>query len=94
MGATNRMTSKNLDQIADAGAAISIGTFLGLSLGQWETIVNIGAGFVAILAGGAAFWYHIAKTRQLQESVDKVEEVQQHVADKVDEIAEDIAADE
>ena len=51
----------NKDVIADIAAGGSVLTFLGLSLGQWNNIVHLVAGLVAIIAGGLAIAYHIRK---------------------------------
>lgn len=54
------------DQLADAAAGTAIATWLGLSLGEWDSIVHIVAGIVAIIAGGAATWYHIRKGMEIE----------------------------
>jgi hypothetical protein len=53
------------DAIADVAAGGSILTFLGMSLNQWDNIVHIIAGIVAIIAGVSAAVYHIKKTIKL-----------------------------
>lgn len=54
------------DQIADAAAGTAIATWLGLSLGEWDAVIHIVAGIVAIIAGGAATWYHIRKGLEIE----------------------------
>ena len=46
-------------QIADAAAGVSVASFLGITLAEWETVVNIGVGMVGMIAGIAAAWWHI-----------------------------------
>ena len=54
------------EQLADAGAVGSIVTFLGLSLSDWNDIVHIVAGVVAIIAGVAAATFHVIKISQIE----------------------------
>ena len=49
---------------ADAAAATSIITVFGLSLSQWNELVQIGAGLVAIVAGCCAAYYHVTRARR------------------------------
>lgn len=51
-------------RLADAGAAVSI-AFFGISLVEWNLIVQIIAGLIAIIAGSAAAYYHIRKGWQI-----------------------------
>lgn len=53
------------ERIANAAAAMSLGGF-SITLANVDTIISITAGCVAIVAGLAAAWYHIAKTRRLK----------------------------
>ena len=64
MGVPSKMTQP--ERIADAAAGVSIITVLGLTLAQWNNIIHIVAGVVAILAGVAAIAYHIVKIRSLR----------------------------
>lgn len=89
MGALNKVQQK-ADIVADVGAATSVITVLGLTLGQWETIVSICASAVAIIAGAAAAWYHLTRVRRLNQTVDKVSENVETVKDEVHEIKEKV----
>lgn len=84
MGAQSKMNKNTTDQLADTAAGVSVVAF-GLTLAQWESIVSIGAGIVAIIAGAAAAWYHISRTRQLN---DKMEEVCHSVDDMKEAVSE------
>ena len=53
------------EQIADVAAGFSIATFLGLSMSDWDTLIHIIAGIVAIIAGVSAAVFHIARTVHL-----------------------------
>ena len=50
---------------ADALAATSITLFAGVTVAQLNEVVQLIGGIVAIGAGLAAIWYHVAKTRVL-----------------------------
>ncbi len=56
------------EQLADAAAGLSVATFLGLSLADWNELVHILAGVVAIVAGVAAATFHIARTKHLKQT--------------------------
>lgn len=51
---------------ADYAAVGTIATFMGLSLADWEAVVHIAAGVVAIVAGIAAATFHIVRINQLK----------------------------
>jgi len=51
--------------LADSAAVGSIATFLGMSLADWDSIIHIVAGIVAIIAGITAAIFHIKRIRQL-----------------------------
>jgi hypothetical protein len=53
------------EQIADTAATVSVVLFLGLSLNQWDIIVHILAGLVAVVAGICAVIYNILKIHDL-----------------------------
>ena len=53
--------------MADTAAIGSLAAFLGMSLTDWEVIIHIIAGVVAIIAGVAAAVYHIIKIRRLSQ---------------------------
>ena len=55
-----------LDRAIDVAAAAATVTWFGLTLGEWESLVNILAGATAIFATGTAAVYHIARYRKLK----------------------------
>ena len=59
------------EQLADVAVGVSVATFLGITLVEWNTIVHIIAGLVAIVTGIAAAWYHIKRTKYLDKH-DKI----------------------
>jgi len=64
------MTNK-AEQIAEGAVAVSVGTFLGITLGEWDAIVHIGAGVVAILSGLAALIYYLHKIHLIRNWKDQ-----------------------
>lgn len=69
MGLHNKIAGFKMTRpeiVADYAAAGSIATFLGLSLTEWEVVVHLVAGVVAIVAGVAAATFHIIRTIQLE----------------------------
>ena len=53
-------------QMADAAAGISMASFLGVTLGDWETIINISVGLVGVIAGVLAAWWHFERIREVR----------------------------
>jgi len=51
--------------LADSAALGSIATFLGMSMSDWDVVIHLIAGLVAIIAGAAAAAFHIKRIIQL-----------------------------
>jgi hypothetical protein len=54
------------EQFADAAVAVSVATFLGITLKDWNHIVHLVAGLVAIVAGLFAIAFHWKKIRLMK----------------------------
>lgn len=52
------------EALADGAAIGSMLTFLGITLVQWDIIIHVVAGCVAVLAGILAITFHILKIRE------------------------------
>ncbi len=51
--------------IADAAAGVSVAAVLGITLNDWDTIISITAGLVAIVAGICAAAFHLVRIHKL-----------------------------
>lgn len=54
------------EQIADVAVAVSVATFLGITLNEWNHIIHLIAGLVAIVAGLFAIAFHWKNIRTIK----------------------------
>jgi len=59
------------EKIADVGAGSSVAAFLGISLIQWDLVISIAVGLVAVVAGSLAAWFHALRIRAVLKEKDK-----------------------
>jgi len=82
-----------LEQISDHGAGVlaaTSGVSATVALTHIDAVISIIAGLVAIFAGVTAGVYHIAKTSQLREKIDDLEEdLNDHLEEEVTETSKD-----
>lgn len=64
MAGNNRVQQLITEKTADAAAATS-GIGFAITLADIDTIVSICAGLAAVIAAGAAAYYHIKKGREI-----------------------------
>lgn len=65
------MQYKVAEKIADVGMGSSVAAFLGMSLAQWDLVISIAVGLVALVAGSLAAWFHALRIRAALKEKDK-----------------------